>query len=99
MLRTDDECDMVMKKAIITFGRNIQLAVAMEELAETISAISRVVRNRPNATNLLLGEIADAKVCLRQLELMFDSDGKVYQFYQEKIDRLADRVKREKDWE
>jgi len=92
------ETDEVFAKAIETFGQDNQLFVAVEELGELISAISRVKRDRPGSLHNLLEEIADAKVVIRQLEIMFDYDGTCDIIFEDKVERLRKRLATGRDW-
>lgn len=87
--------DKIFRKALETFGKQTQLSVVKEELAELIVAISHYERNRIGALDLMT-EIADVRIMLRQLVLMFDiNDIQLDAAINNKIKRLQGRVDRE----
>lgn len=92
-----NKADAVFAAAREQFGSDHQLVVAQEELGELISAISRVKRQRPGAVENLVEELADVEVMVRQIALMFNAVAVVERIFDEKVDRLAERVAKGKD--
>lgn len=90
--------DKVFIEARIQFGEENQMNVAQEELAECVAAISRVKRGRPDAIENLAEEIADVKVVIRQLELIFALENRVNFHFDRKVERLEQRIKNKRDW-
>ena len=78
--------------AMLAFGEQNQLIVAIEELSECQKEICKILRGGDNFRNLA-EEIADATIMLEQIQLMFNINDCVCNFVDEKIRRLNDRVK------
>ena len=81
--------DPVVKAAIETFGKEKQLHQCMEELGELIVAINHYLRNRPGAEEEVAEELADAKLMIRQVELMMNLEDSVDRYTAVKLRRLA----------
>lgn len=84
-IRIDD----VAARAIACWGVEAQTAMVIEELAETIVAISHYQRGRVPSEEVA-SEIADAHITLAQLEVIVDID--VRPFIEEKVARLEARI-------
>ena len=92
----------VLKAAIDKYGNDSQLAVAQEECAELIQAISKLNRagssDHPGRTaraamNNLYEEVADVQIMLDQIRIMYPS--KAYDMIRaQKIARLEKRMKK-----
>ena len=78
--------------AILAFGEQNQLIVAIEELSECQKEICKILRGGDGLRNLA-EEIADATIMLEQIQLIFSINDCVCNFMDEKIKRLEDRVK------
>ena len=77
----------ILKAAIRHYGRGTQRFKAMEELAELIRALARC----DDAENLA-EEMADVRIMLDQLEIMFNNRDRVREIEYEKLQRLDRRV-------
>lgn len=77
--------------AILAFGEQNQLIVAIEELSECQKEICKILRGGEDFRNLA-EEVADATIMLEQIRLMFNINDCVCNFMDEKIKRLDDRV-------
>lgn len=84
----------ILKRAIETFGANNQKVKAFEEIGELTSALAR--NDFPN----LAEEIADVRIMLEQLVLIYDCKQRVRQIRQEKLLRLNNMVdsREKKTW-
>ena len=78
--------------AMLAFGEQNQLIVAIEELSECQKEICKILRGGEDFRNLA-EEVADATIMLEQIRLMFNINDCVCNFMDEKIKRLEDRVK------
>ena len=78
--------------AMLSFGEQNQLIVAVEELSECQKEICKILRGGDGLRNLA-EEIADATIMLEQIQLIFSINDCVCNFMDEKIKRLEDRVK------
>ena len=79
-------------KAMLAFGEQSQLIVAVEELSECQKEICKILRGGEDFRNLA-EEVADATIMLEQIRLMFNINDCVCNFMDEKIKRLEDRMK------
>ena len=81
-----------IERAVETYGKDMQLNVAIEELSELIKELCKNKRGRDNRDNII-EEIADCYIMLQQLEVIFDiyaeelNDAIVY-----KLNRLESRL-------
>ena len=78
---------MILEKAISHYGRGPQRDKAIEELSELIRALARC-DDREN----LAEEMADVRIMLDQLEILFDNHSEVKQWEYKKLQRLNERV-------
>ena len=56
------------------YGYNEQSRLAMEECAELIQAINKVLRNKEDSINHLVEEISDVLIMIEQLKIMYNID-------------------------
>ncbi len=85
----------VLEKAIEVYGADLQKQVAIEEMSELIKEICKGFRGKDNRDNIL-EEIADVKIMLSQLLIMYDI--KVWELNDKmisKLDRLEKRLANE----
>lgn len=79
----------VIQRAIKKNGLDLQLTVAIEELAELQQAICKYKRGEEHNVE---EEIADAKIMIEQLETIFNKD-KIRRWRNKKIERLDRKLK------
>ena len=85
--------ETVIQKAIETYGADLQKQVAIEEMAELTKEICKDFRGKGNREHIL-EEIADVKIMLSQLLIMYDI--KVWELNDvivSKLTRLEERLK------
>ena len=70
----------------------VGVVVAIEEMSELIKEISKQIRYENNENNMA-EEIADVRVMLDQLEYFYDLKDKIDKIYDEKLERMKDRIK------
>lgn len=81
-----------LEKAIETYGKDMQLTVAIEEFSELIKEICKYKRGSDNRDNII-EEMADCYIMLRQLEIIFGIDSEeIYSQYNQKLERLKKRL-------
>jgi NTP pyrophosphatase (non-canonical NTP hydrolase) len=85
----------LLKEAIAVWGKNAQLDIVCEELAELIVAIMQYKRGR-NALGSIVEEIADVEIVLPQLKTIFEVFGAVNHAKKRKITRLQFRLREAK---
>ena len=90
-LTYSDRCK-TYTNAMLAFGEQAQLIVAVEELSECEKEICKILRGGEDFRHLS-EEIADAIIMLEQIQLMFNINDCVCNFMDEKIKRLDDCVK------
>lgn len=82
----------VYEKAIARNGVLLQAIVAIEELSEAQKEICKYLRGNNNKEQIA-EEVADATIMLEQLRVIFDINEHVCRYMDEKVQRLADRLK------
>lgn len=88
---TYEERVKIYADALETFEPNLQLVVAIEELAEVQKEICKALRGRTN-TYHLAEEVADATIMLEQVRQVFAINEEVCKFMDEKVLRLRYRI-------
>lgn len=81
----------VYTDALSTFGANIQLVVALEELSEAQKEICKALRGGANIYHLA-EEVADATIMLEQVRQIFAINEEVCKAMDAKVLRLQQRV-------
>ena len=66
----------IYRKAQKKWGKQLQLVVAMEEMAELTKQISKEIRGSPNHKELA-SEIADVRIMLEQIEFLMGQESLV----------------------
>ena len=89
----------VYRKAILRFGHNLQMLMAVEEMSELTKEIVKLFRKynekvKPDQMEKagLIEEIADVRIKVEQLEEMFQCKGQVDLAMEIKISRLKRRI-------
>lgn len=85
----------ILEKTIETYGADLQKQVAIEEMAELTKEICKDFRGKGNRKHIL-EEIADVKIMLSQLLIMYDI--KIWELNDvmaSKLARLSERLKGE----
>lgn len=84
--------DEILKNALKHYGANAQRIVAIEEMSELIKELCKVSRGEENAAHIA-EEIADVRIMLDQMEILFDCRKQVELMESEKLERLLKRMK------
>mgnify|MGYP003290221817 CR=1 FL=1 len=83
----------ILEKAIETYGKDMQLNVAIEELSELIKEICKNKRGADNIDNII-EEMADCYIMLAQLAIIFNIErSELDARMNRKINRLRCRIK------
>ncbi len=96
MMTTSDS--VICRKAVETFGVDLQQMVAMEELGELIQAISKIARWECSQSTLseyidnLAEEIADVEIMLEQLKQCYGCHIQANDHKRRKLDKLKSMV-------
>ena len=81
-----------LEKAIATYGKDMQLNVAIEEFSELIKEICKNKRGADNR-EAIIEEIADCYIMLMQLEIIFGvKDDEINGVTDAKLERLEKRL-------
>jgi NTP pyrophosphatase (non-canonical NTP hydrolase) len=81
-----------LQKAIDTYGKDMQLNVAVEEFSELIKEICKNKRGRDNINNII-EEMADCYIMLEQLTIIFGIKYKdINDVIDEKLARLENMI-------
>lgn len=85
----------ILQDAIDTYGRNSQINIAMEELAELIQALSKFNRDNSDLSTVdnISEEMADVIIMLGQLKMIFGNEEDIIAFIDSKLKRLYNRIK------
>lgn len=85
------DIDEIFREIIKKCGKEAQIIVAIEELAELQQQLTKYLRGKDNKKSIT-EEMADVGVMLRQLELIFDNEDDVINFKVLKILRTRKRI-------
>lgn len=80
-----------LQDAINTYGANAQIVVAVEELSELIKELTKHLRGIGDV-NHISEEMADVKIMLEQLEMIFNNRYEIRDWRGKKIRRLHSRL-------
>jgi hypothetical protein len=81
----------VYAAAVKTCGKEHQLIMCMEEMAELTKELSKNIRGSKNTTSIS-EEMADVEIMMEQLRVIFGNRSEVDTIKAEKLNRLADRL-------
>lgn len=79
-----------LKRAIDTYGTDMQLTVATEEFAELTKEICKYKRGRNNILSIV-EEMADCYIMLEEMQIIFNID---FNIISDEIARKVDRLER-----
>ena len=83
----------ILKNALKHYGANSQRIVAIEEMSELIKELCKVARCEENIAHIA-EEIADVRIMLDQMVILFDCRKHVDLIESEKLERLRKRLER-----
>jgi predicted DNA-binding protein len=91
--------NIILKKAIDTYGEDMQLNVAIEEFSELTKEICKHKRGKEN-TEAIIEEMADCYIMLEQMKMIFGIGSTVISDeISRKISRLEHRLNSEEECE
>jgi hypothetical protein len=85
----------ICQAALETFGKELQVTMAIEEMSELTKELCKNSRGQ-ESTPHIAEEIADVEIMLQQLVILFDCKETVDKYRQYKLDRMAGRIKEAK---
>jgi len=96
----NNDFENVLKDAIDTFGEDLQMMVAIEEMAELTKVLSKVARYgmQERLRDKAVEEIADVTIMMIQLMMIFDiPDDILCKEMSRKVKRLEEGISRRKE--
>lgn len=81
----------ICQAALETFGKELQITMAIEEMSKLQKELCKRYRGRDNVEAIAEG-IADVQIMLQQLVILFDCKETVDKYRQYKLERLAGRI-------
>lgn len=84
------QIDDIYKKAIETYGKEVQIIVAIEEMSELQKELCKYFR--VNINTHIAEEIADVEIMMEQIKMIFDIEKEVIREKAFKISRLEKRL-------
>ncbi len=83
--------DAICRKALQTYGSKAQICMVFEEFSELQKELCKNLRGKDNLAQIA-EEIADVRIVLRQMEILFDCREAVAAQEQRKLERLELRI-------
>lgn len=83
--------DDVFRLAEVKYGAQVQMEKTCEECAELIIALHRFGSDRCKVADVI-DELADVKIMVRQMELIFNVEDRVDKRVAYKVKRLESRI-------
>lgn len=80
----------ILQNALLLYGQDHQVELAIEEMGELLVAMNHCKRGRVGV-EAVQEEIADVKIAMDQLAIIYGEDG-VNNFETKKLARLKDRI-------
>ena len=98
----EEQKKKILQQAIDTYGADAQILMAIEEMSELMKALCKYKRAKGpedvfSVFDNITEEIADVKIMLEQLEIMFGCHGAVKKWETMKINRLESRLESQND--
>jgi len=85
------ESRKIYAEALQMWGKESQICMAIEEMAELIQAINKYYRNKVTLESVA-EEVADVEITLEQLKEIFSISEQVSKHKKEKLNRLKTRI-------
>lgn len=98
-----ESADRPLKEFLCKYGADAQVDVAIEEMSELTKALLKWRRSRKNVTELkklaenIAEEIADVRIMLRQMELLFGCEKQVGKLMVYKVERQIERLESQRE--
>lgn len=81
----------IYRQALVKFGEQAQMIVAIEELSECQKELCKILRGGQDYEHLA-EEVADAQIMLEQVQMIFPIREQVDDYTEQKLQRLYDRT-------
>jgi hypothetical protein len=94
---TSESREKVYRACIATYGKESQIDMAIEEMSELIKALLKLRRYETSESWMeyqedVYEEMADVKIMLRQLEMIYGCEWGVEQWIDRKVERQIERL-------
>lgn len=89
------EPNMVVRETVNFYGPDMQLNICIEELSELIKELCKAKRGIPRI-DCIAEEMADVKIIMEQLGIIFGNTADVDKWYAKKVARLKERLETDK---
>lgn len=86
----------ILSAALETYGAELQQVMVIEEMAELAKELCKHARGADN-TDAIAEEMADVYIMLSQMEILHNVEGRVVWWYNTKLARLEERLKKEEE--
>ena len=86
----------ILSAALYTFGAEAQIKMLFEEIGELMTAICQYSRGRDKIAHVA-EEIADVRIMLDQMAILFDCEDEVERQRRYKLRRLEQRIEEAKN--
>lgn len=90
---TYEQRQQTYTNALVAYGEEVQMVVAIEEMSECIKEICKVLRGKGDLDHLA-EEVADATIVLEQIRYFFGINEDVWRKMDEKILRLEENLRK-----
>lgn len=92
-ISTENTPQEIFRKAVQTWGKVAQVDMMIEEMEELTKALLNERRGRDNN---IAEEMADVRIMLEQMAVVFQNGGEVERIFREKVTRLDQRLNNRK---
>lgn len=80
--------ESIYKRALEKFGTQAQMIAALEEISELSVEIAKKLNGKRDGLGSLIDELADTRIVVEQLEMMFCIEERVQLRMRSKIEKL-----------
>ena len=89
MMHTETE---ILRKAIQTWGKQAQILMVLEEMAELQKEILKNINREKENLNELIDETTDVEIMLTQLKMIYGIEEAVKNHRAEKLEKIEKRL-------
>lgn len=85
--------DDIIERALAEYGKEYEIIVALEELAELVQCLTKKLRNMDNTRHHITEEIADVLIGIEYVKRVYDiSESEMQMWVDYKLRRLTERM-------
>ena len=82
----------ILEKAIQTWGKQAQVLMVLEEMAELQKEILKNINREKNNISELVDEVTDVEIMLTQLKMIYGIENAVETHLPEKLEKIEKRL-------